>query len=300
MSYTFNISCFSHPGPRENLEDAVQSALIQSIIPPGLRRTFLSLTLADGVGGHNKGEIASSLAVHTFSNVLISDVNGINQCGIDYSLKPDEIVTVLKRAFAQANDQIVHQATGNYEGMATTSVCGFIAASTLCIGWVGDSRLSQFQKGKLFRRTHDHSLVQEMIDREELSPEDADKVSYAHTITRYLGHPDKGTPAIRICPVCPNDIILLCSDGLTDVIPDSKIAETIRDCVMGNLPFSELPARLVEEALISGTQDNVTVLAAQVLPENCSVYSENVTDLTCTGAYPVAAAQALSLSMKEF
>jgi serine/threonine protein phosphatase PrpC len=87
---------------------------------------------------------------------------------------------------------------------------------------------------------------------------------------------------------------------LTDVVPDSKIAETIRDCVQGNLPFSELPARLVEEALISGTQDNVTVLIAQVLPENCSAYSETVTDLTCTGAYPVAAAQALSLSMKEF
>jgi protein phosphatase len=299
MSYTFNISCFSHPGPRENLEDAAMSIHLQSTIP--IKNDKAILVLPDGAGGCKNGKVASRLAARTLLNSLIPHLNDSDELGVEIPLTPAEIITAIKSAFAEANDRIIRQATGDYEGMATTAVCGLIADSTLYIGWVGDSRLYQFQNGHLYRRTHDHSLVQEAMDRGELSPEDASCAPYAHIITKYLGGPsDKGTPSIRICPVCLNDIILLCSDGLTDVIPDNKIAETIRDCVMGNLSFSQLPACLVEQALISGTLDNVTVLAAQVLPENCSVYSENVTDLTCTGAYPVAAAQALSLSMKEF
>ena len=194
-----------------------------------------------------------------------------------------------------ANDAILQMAQQQLrmKGMSTTSVCAIIFGDNLYVGWVGDSSCLVCNGSRIRKVTHDHSEVQRLIDAGLINEKEAKYHSLRHTINRFLGQPANFSPETTTCPLSDGDIVLLCTDGLTDVLTDEQIADHICAYREGDYPFCELPKRLVQHALEAGTTDNVTVLC-------CEYHADSTPfDRTLTGAYPAAAAEAIRNFHKE-
>lgn len=125
-----------------------------------------------------------------------------------------------------------------------------------------------------------------MIDSGLVNPAEAQSHPLSHVIDRYLGQPKGFVPEIGTYRIIPGNLVLACSDGLTDVLSDGEIAAHIRFYQTGRCTFEELPVRLVEAALAAGTTDNVTVLCYEYDP--AALMAAHPTQVTLTGAYPVA------------
>lgn len=206
------------------------------------------LVLCDGMGGHRGGNVASELAVRGFSRQL--------RKGLDPSLRPKDLKTFLHTVVERVNGIVLNAAlkTENLSGMGSTVVAAIRCGKKFCILHVGDSRAYLLREQKLTRLTKDHSLVQEMIDRGELTPEEAEQHPYRHVITRVLGAPLDYEPQITVSDIRPGDLVLLCSDGLTNVADDG----TLEKLLCANAP-QDLPEVLIRKALDGGGPDNVTV-----------------------------------------
>ena len=284
-------------GPRENLEDNLGASQI-TLFPS--RTDITVFGVYDGVGGNSCGEIASDLASRTINAHLAASFAGACDGDGPASLSSDYVLTALAGALETANHTIVQQSAQQpaLRGMATTAVVGVIIDSDLYVGWLGDSRCYRFSGETLEQITTDHSEVQLLVDAGVLTPEQAKDHPLAHTINRYLGQSDNFEPATQVCHLSPEDTILLCTDGLTDVVGDHEIAAYLHACNNGEIPFEKLPDRLVRHALNAQTQDNVTVLCCQYQPE--TIPGHQSLDLTMTGAYPVALARVLQRHGKEY
>ena len=279
-------------GPRENIEDAVWAVTLTSQVPE--RVEFSLLCAADGVGGHKHGEVASAIAVHMILAYLSSKLVSLSSA----DLNPDAIVDALGASFKTTNTAILAAAAGDkrLSGMATTAVCAVIVNGVLYVAWVGDSRCYRFRDGKLVRVTRDHSVVQELVDAGDLAPELANEHQLAHIISRHLGQAGTFEVETRIVPLIPGDVVLLCTDGLTDVVSDSTIAESIAEHLRAMSAFEDLPRQLVNRALKAGTQDNVTVLCLAYDPEQGPCLDLR---MTLSGSYGIELAKVLHHLSKE-
>ena len=178
-------------------------------------------------------------------------------------------------------------------GMATTAVCGIVVRGMLFVAWAGDSRCYLYSDGTLHRLTHDHSIVQELIDSGLLTCQEARHHPLNHTITRYLGQVDGFEPQACICLVKPGDLIVMCSDGLTDVLADSNMVSIIEKYQSNGTCLDDLAVGLVQCALNAGTRDNVTVLCCEYQPSGHR--KSTATNQTVTDDYPqMVAARYLS------
>ena len=175
--------------------------------------------------------------------------------------------------------------------MATTVVCAVILDSTLHVAWAGDSRCSIYRNGRLCRITRDHSQVQELVDQGLLSPEEAQRHPWAHRITKFLGRKEGPDAETRSWDLLPGDIIILHTDGLSDVLSDEGITQIIRSHQDDDLPFDDLPRRLVAAALSQGTRDNTSVLCCWHQPE--SAITPLLPEQTITAGYRVELAKVL-------
>lgn len=210
--------------------------------------------LADGMGGHNAGEVASALAIESIKHALY-DV-----------LKPEiiesEIVDyndAVYEAIAYANTEIFEQAQEKpeYIGMGTTLVMALLMWDKALIANVGDSRLYRLRNDNLEQLTTDHSLVQEMVDNGYLSAEEADSAISKNLITRALGISEVVDIDLIEHPMKLNDLFLLCSDGLTDLVTDEEISSIIieyRDSL------SDAAQKLVDLANKRTGKDNISVI----------------------------------------
>ena len=201
------------------------------------------IAIADGIGGHNAGEVASALAIsqlfQEFRARYRDDMSG------------DETKQVLSEIFRNAHREIENAATGEREGMGTTLVTAFIREDKVYIANSGDSRAYIIRKGIIFR-TKDHSVVQSLIDRHEISPEEAYRHPFRAMLTHSLG---SNFLVDTFCfPLYPDDLVLLSSDGFHDYVAEQDIATLEWDG-----PLDELVSRLVTEAL-EVSRDNVTVI----------------------------------------
>jgi len=270
-------------GHRANLEDTARAIQLRRAVP---RKTGVDiLLLADSAGGHECGEVASALGVDAASSVLAAQlVTAPDETVPDIS---GSMTGVIEAALGYANEAVVERAAANeLSAMASTVVCIVIRGGVLYVAWAGDSRGYLYGDGRLRRITHDHSCVQRLIDLGLVSPAEAQSHPLSHIIDPYLGQPQGFAPEIGTYRISPGNVVLACSDGLTDVLSDDEIAAHIRFYQTGRCTFEELPVRLVEAALAAGTTDNVTVLCCEYEPE--SVPPVHPTDVTLTGAYPVA------------
>jgi serine/threonine protein phosphatase PrpC len=207
--------------------------------------------VADGMGGHAAGEVASALAVAEFER--LAEVG---------ALRPADLLDTI----GQANDQIV--AAGAERGdrlpMGTT-LTGVAVLSTeqgqeLAVFNVGDSRVYRFAEGRLSQLTVDHSAVQELIDAGQLSREAARTHPRRNVVTRSLGTMPPPAPDIWVLPPVPGDRFVICSDGLTTELEDAEIAETV-----AAHPAPDAAAQaLVRRANHAGGRDNVTIIVLDV------------------------------------
>ena len=224
--------------------------------------------LADGIGGHKGGEVAAELAVnHIMQSVARSDGKFSKH--------------IIEQAVNEASSAIAsHSSTNeNLTGMGATCVIAWIIDNKLYTAYVGDSRIYLMRGGRIQQLTTDHSWVQEAMDKGILTPELARDHPNVHVIRRYLGSPVPPEPDFRQTlfdgegagntennqgtELQPDDVLLLCSDGLTDLVWDDEILEIVRS--KSNL--KEASRALVDLANERGGHDNITVVLVGV-PEN--------------------------------
>ena len=226
----------SHTGARDNNED---NFLIMELPDAYL------LAVADGLGGHNAGEIASQIAVDALKEAFEQEY----QEGMD----DKEVKKLLEKAYRLAHERISENAIGEREGMGTTLVTAFVRDGKAIIANTGDSRAYLIRDGTIVERTKDHSLVQELIDKGEITPEEAKRHPMKNIITKALGI-DLGVHFYEWV-LRKGDVLLLSSDGLHDYLDEERIVDITSS---GRTP-EEIAKKMIEEALPI-TKDNVTVV----------------------------------------
>jgi PPM family protein phosphatase len=259
-----NVDAQTHAGMTgKNNED--RYAVASFVLDKRDRTPVLFAVLADGIGGHRAGEVAAELAVnHIMQAVARSDGKHIRN--------------TIEDAVIEASDAIAaHSASNeNLEGMGATCATAWIVGDKLHTAYVGDSRIYLVRGGRIQQLTVDHSWVQEAIEKGVLTLEAARQHPNVHVIRRYLGSPAPPDPDFRLklfndegdqhaennqgLQLLPNDILLLCSDGLTDLVWNDEILEVIRS--KPNL--KEASRALIELANSRGGHDNITVVLISV------------------------------------
>ncbi len=242
------------PGPvREQNEDSFLIDLEAGVF-----------VVADGMGGHAAGEVASQMSVDTIHSILVGredpeetrlvrDVEVIDDS--------DRLRERLRYAMNQASISIRRESDGRPEtrGMGTTVVVLVVEQDAAHLAHVGDSRAYLYRQGRLVRLTRDHTVVQQEIDAGRLTPELARLVPHKHILTQSVGFHGPVEPDTTTRMMESGDIFVLCSDGLTDPLDDDAISRLI-----DNTPLDMLADTLAEEALLAGGEDNVTVLVVGV------------------------------------
>lgn len=219
-------------------------------------------TLADGMGGHNAGEVASRLAVETILRELPGEIDAIKGEGEpEEAYSPESLAT---RATIEQANRVIHGAAVSqpqYQGMGTTVIVAVFYDDRLTIAHVGDSRVYRLRNDNLEQVTRDHTLLQELVDKGFYTPEEARQSLNRNVVTRALGvEPEVKVDVVEDIAL-PGDIYLLCSDGLNDMIEDEAIRLTLEEF---GANLDEAAERLVAQANDNGGADNVSVVLVRV------------------------------------
>jgi serine/threonine protein phosphatase Stp1 len=198
--------------------------------------------VADGMGGHEGGQWASQTLVAAFERVDLR---------VERAARGAAIVSALK----DGNRTIHAAATARGAQMGTTAVVAHTDADDLLLIWVGDSRIYRLRDGRLQQMTRDHTLVQDLIDRGTLSPEEAETHPMSHVLSRAVGTEAELRYDSVVDKARAGDRFLLCSDGLTKVVPDPLTA-----AILGTGTIDAAADKLIAETLARGAPDNTSVI----------------------------------------
>lgn len=216
----------------------------------GYSNVPVSFIIADGMGGHNSGEIASQMAVNYIGSYIMENPEGF--------LDENSISPAIQEAIIKANTEIFATAGGNpeYQGMGTTVILAVIFNKKIYIGHVGDSRVYVIRGEGMEQVTTDHSYIEELLRNGSITREEAQNHPKRNLITRALGCFETVEIDTYTCNLKENDIFILCTDGLTNMIDEQtlkEIAEKYDDPdTVCNL--------LVDKAIANGGEDNITVI----------------------------------------
>jgi len=239
----------SHPGKIRPLnEDAV-----------GADPNIGLFVLADGLGGYNAGEVASTMAVSSLLSGLGAQLQRAHSSE-DSSFDP---ASALRGALVSMNEEIFRAALQSavYEGMATTTVIAWFLGGRLWVAHAGDSRLYRFRSGALQQITRDHSFSQELLDAGMINEEEARVLPAKNLVTRAVGASPTLEPEVHDYDVEAGDIILLCSDGLTEMVTNGGISAVVAADVHD---IAQAARRLVDGANEAGGRDNCSVILIRV------------------------------------
>ena len=233
---------------RSNNEDSVT-------VDPGCAL----VVLADGMGGYNAGEVASSMATSFIRTELSRWLSQVAANASDADVRRAMTLCVDK-----ANLAIFNAAKTNPQqsGMGTTLVMGVFRGDSLLMGHVGDSRGYRLRDGEISQITRDHSLLQEQIDAGLISPEQAAFSANKNLVTRAVGVESIVQLELNRHEVQPGDVYMLCSDGLSDMVEDSAVALLLRSCDS----LQAGAAALIDAANEAGGKDNISVILARARP----------------------------------
>jgi serine/threonine protein phosphatase PrpC len=235
-SITLEVAALTHVGRvRDHNEDAFGHCVEAGVF-----------VVCDGMGGAAAGEVASRLAVDTVIERL---------CGVS---SPEDRRRALEESIAAAN-RLVHAQAGQdsaLKGMGTTLVAVAVQDHSALIGHVGDSRCYLFRAGRLTRQTNDHSLVDEQVRLGRMTEQDAERSPLKNVITRAIGTQASVAAEITELALEPGDILLLCSDGLTREVPETRMAAVLGD----SASLQERCQVLIDAANSAGAHDNVTAI----------------------------------------
>ncbi|MBI5244669.1 MAG: Stp1/IreP family PP2C-type Ser/Thr phosphatase [Elusimicrobia bacterium] len=222
------------------------------------------LVVADGMGGHRAGEVASGLAVKSIIGLAHENLGASRKpTGTAQGLSARGLL--LRSLVASANARVYemgHTSPKN-QGMGTTIVAVWADTRSMTVAHVGDSRAYLLHEGTLNRLTEDHSVIGEQLRKGLIKPQDAEKSPFASVLTRALGTEADVEIDVSNHVLSPGDMILMATDGLTRMVSDEDVAKVIRDAD----PPDVFVERLIRMALAAGGTDNVTVVAARVGPQ---------------------------------
>jgi PPM family protein phosphatase len=215
--------------------------------------------VADGMGGHACGEVASELAVRTANRYLQEQL-------VDGRSETQEtgaaMTTLLKNAFHLAHEAILDESQKLPEGqiMGTTMSLALIKANKIYLAHIGDSRIYRLRTGRLEKLTKDHTEVQGLVDMGLIGEEEAENHRLSHVLTRVLGVVDKDRPDVLIVDAAPGDRLLLSSDGLFRELSLGEVEEIMA----ANQPAKEKCAILITRVLDCGARDNVSIIVLEL------------------------------------
>jgi protein phosphatase len=208
--------------------------------------------VADGIGGHSGGEVASRMAIETLQEII-----GANRPGGD-KRSGGPVASVLENAFTVANARMIDAGLRKPElsGMGTTLTALFLTETDIHVAHVGDSRAYLLRDGVLNQVTDDHGVVAEQVRAGLITPDQARRSPYRHIITRALGIDRQVRVDHKTIEPRQNDLFLLCTDGLTEMVEDPEIERILRQ----ETPESAVE-KLIAAANARGGVDNITVIA---------------------------------------
>lgn len=212
--------------------------------------------LADGMGGYNAGEVASSMAVAYVGSEMARWLETVGR-----TAHAAQVRQALQTCVNQVNQTILNASRNEaqYQGMGTTLVVCVFHRRKLIVGHIGDSRCYRLRAAALQPITRDHSWLQEQVDAGVLTPEEAARSGQRNLLTRALGVEEEVLLEINEFAVEPNDIYLLCSDGLSEMIPHA----VLQDLANQPLSLQEKAQCMIEQANAMGGRDNISVLLIQ-------------------------------------
>jgi protein phosphatase len=218
--------------------------------------------LADGMGGHRGGEVASAITVSTILEKIGDRLKTIKSAEPqEHSQYSQESIAVLDVIY-EANTNVFNASSENsqYRGMGTTVVVLLFYDNRFTVAHVGDSRLYRLRHGELEQITRDHSLMQELIDRGFYTPEQARKSLNKNLVTRAVGIEETVEVDVLEDVAHPDDIYLLCSDGVTDMIDDDVIKKII---IENSDNLDQTAAELIRVSNEAGGKDNISAMLAR-------------------------------------
>lgn len=240
---SFEYFSMTDPGrARDNNEDSV-----------AVDEKAALVVLADGMGGYNAGEVASGMATSFIKSELgrwMTEASA-NASDTDVRRAMDICVDNANRAIFNASNS-----NPQYAGMGTTLVMAVMREGRILIGHIGDSRAYRYRAGKIAQVTKDHSLLQEQIDAGLITPEQAAYSSNKNLVTRAVGVEDTVLLETHTHELLPGDVVLLCSDGLSDMITDEQIAGVLQS----TNDLQEAGIGLIAAANGAGGRDNIAVV----------------------------------------
>ncbi len=211
------------------------------------------LAVADGMGGHRAGNVASELAVSRAEQLWAA----LNKTT---ALSSDQARKLISSLITEANELIMVEAGNSPErrGMGTTFTAGLLCGNRLTIGHIGDSRAYLINDGRIELLTRDHSLLEQLIESGQVNPEDAKNHPQRHVLTRALGIDRNLQADIKELEIEAGSALLFCTDGLTNLVSDDEILEA----AAGQNDPQLLAEKLIELANSRGGTDNITVVVA--------------------------------------
>ena len=266
-----DVSGLTHPGRvRANNEDhflvtkatrrleTIQTSLPAGDVPERADEINYVMVVADGMGGHAAGEVASRLAISALVGLALQIPDWI--FWVDEEHVP-EIERRTREAIQQVGSMLIERGREEdaLRGMGSTLTAARSFGRDLLIVHVGDSRAYLFRAGRLERLTRDHTYAQLLVDAGELSPGEANLSRYRHVLTNALGGSEEEVHVdMDLLRLEDGDRLMLCSDGLTDGVDDDTIAAALGAAQ----PSAEVAQKLLQCALDAGGRDNITVIVA--------------------------------------
>ena len=219
--------------------------------------------LADGMGGYKAGEVASAIAVTTVHHEILAGLKHIKRGQLDKGTGFQTQSVLVRDSIITANSSIYEtaQRDSQCQGMGTTIVVCLLSGDIMTIAHVGDSRLYRMRAGEFQQVTKDHSLIQELIDRGLYTPEEAAKNTPKNLVTRALGIEQRVQVDVMEEQVLPDDLYLLCSDGLNDMVDDEEINLTLSKYSANLVQAGE---ELIRQANANGGKDNTSVILIRI------------------------------------
>ena len=215
--------------------------------------------VADGMGGHAAGEVASAVAAETVGGTLVR--------GVEAGLEPDQLAVALAESLRAAHEAILAYSAANpaTQGMGTTLTALVVCSDgTFRLGHIGDSRMYVLRHGELAQVTRDHTWVQREVDAGRLTERGARRHRLSHILTRALGADSVDEPDLMAGTFLPGDLALLATDGLTGMLPDKLLHRVL----MRDEPLDQRVATLIDAANRRGGRDNITAVLVRILDPN--------------------------------
>ena len=239
--------------------ESVASNLPTGLVPFCFKENGWGMAVADGMGGHEAGEEASKLAITTLVDLVLSTPDWILRAD-----DPEFAEEIMRRAgerFEMVDQALALEATFDpkLHGFGTTMTLAASVGMNLFIAHMGDSRAYLFRRGKLHQLTRDHTLAGELYEAGHITLAQAATHHLRHVLTRNLGRQKGAKPDVQKLELNDGDCLLLCSDGLNDMISNEKIAAVLAE----DKSSAILSQELIDFALAAGGRDNVTVILAQ-------------------------------------